>query len=172
MKGKGQGWKGESRRHGMARMGYKTVLPDGRRLHMGNFVAGGREIHGYDIDKTYDHFIEAMLWASQDSDGEGEYLDENYSINDVDTESKMFIKKHIEAFIQENHEIIKELEISEEMIGHDLFLDTQGHGVGFWDRGYGSLGNKLSKNASKHFNDSMYAFAQDGKVYFEFWGRD
>jgi len=41
MKGQGQGWTGESRRHGLARMGYKTVLPDGRRLHMGNFVAGG-----------------------------------------------------------------------------------------------------------------------------------
>ena len=41
MKGNGQGWTGESRRHGLARMGYKTVLPDGRRLHMGNFVAGG-----------------------------------------------------------------------------------------------------------------------------------
>jgi len=51
MRGKGQGWKGESRRHGMARMGYKTVLPDGRRFHMGNFVAGGQFDMKEELDK-------------------------------------------------------------------------------------------------------------------------
>jgi len=48
-KGNGQGWKGESRRHAMSRMGYKTVLPDGRRLHMGNFVAGGELALSYEM---------------------------------------------------------------------------------------------------------------------------
>ena len=46
-KGKGQGWHGEPKRHMMSRYGYKTVLPDGRRLHMGNFVASG------EFDKEY-----------------------------------------------------------------------------------------------------------------------
>lgn len=135
---------------------------------MGNFVAGG-VVHGYDINEIYDHFIIAMLWSSHDSDYKNEvFLEDNYNLNDIDTETKIAIKSHIESFIKENHEIIKELEISEEMIGHDLFLDTQGHGVGFWDRGYGSLGNELSKNARKHFNDSMFAYAgDDGKIYFE-----
>jgi len=49
MKGKGQGWTGESRRHGLARMGYKTVLPDGRRLHMADFVAGGKLDLSYEM---------------------------------------------------------------------------------------------------------------------------
>jgi len=167
-KSNSQGWKGESRRHSMARMGYKTVLPDGRRLHMGDFVAGG-SIHGYNVNEIYDHFIIAMLWSSHDDNYKHEvHLEDNYDIGDIDAETKIAIKNHIESFIKENHEIIKELEISEEMIGHDLFMDTQGHGVGFWDRGYSSLGNKLSENASKYFNDSMYAYAgDDGKIYFE-----
>ena len=42
-KGKGSGWHGESVRHKLAGMGYKTVLPDGRRLDVSNFVARGRE---------------------------------------------------------------------------------------------------------------------------------
>jgi len=36
------GWHDEPRRHGLARMGIRTVLPDGRRLAVNNFVAGGR----------------------------------------------------------------------------------------------------------------------------------
>ena len=41
MKGKGSGWKGESRRHSLARKGVKTVLPDGRRFDVSKFVANG-----------------------------------------------------------------------------------------------------------------------------------
>ena len=41
MKGKGSGWKGESRRHSLARKGVKTVLPDGRRFDVSKFVAKG-----------------------------------------------------------------------------------------------------------------------------------
>jgi len=40
-KRKPKGWEGEPRRHMLARMGFKTVLPDGRRLDVSNFVARG-----------------------------------------------------------------------------------------------------------------------------------
>ena len=42
MKGKGSGWKGESRRHSLARKGVKTVLPDGRRFDVSKFIASGK----------------------------------------------------------------------------------------------------------------------------------
>jgi len=41
-KGKGSGWHGEPVRHKLAGMGFKTVLPDGRRLDVSNFVANGK----------------------------------------------------------------------------------------------------------------------------------
>ena len=41
-KGKGQGWHDEPRRHGLARMGINTVLPDGRRLPVDRFIAMGK----------------------------------------------------------------------------------------------------------------------------------
>jgi len=31
-----------------------------------------------------------------------------------------------------------------ESFGHDFWLTRQGHGAGFWDRGMGDLGNKLT----------------------------
>jgi len=47
MKGKGQGWHDEPTRHRMSRYGYKTVLPDGRRFHMRDFVASGYNMQSY-----------------------------------------------------------------------------------------------------------------------------
>ena len=42
MKKQGSGWKGESRRHSLARKGVKTNLPDGRRFDVSKFVANGK----------------------------------------------------------------------------------------------------------------------------------
>lgn len=169
------GWKGESRRHSLARKGIKTNLPDGRRFDVSNFVANGRIIHGYNIDEIYNGFISAMLWATIDQNISDEtHLDSNYGIYDVDKDTEQAIKNRIEDFISENYEILDEIQInedisiSEEQIGHDLFLTTQGHGVGFWDRGYGYNGELLTKECKKFFDDSMYAYAgDDGKIYFE-----
>ena len=44
MKKQGSGWKGESRRHSLARKGVKTNLPDGRRFDVSKFVANGKQI--------------------------------------------------------------------------------------------------------------------------------
>jgi len=40
-KDKGSGWFGDHRRHVLAGKGVSTVLPDGRRLDVSKFVAGG-----------------------------------------------------------------------------------------------------------------------------------
>jgi len=172
---KNKGWHGEPRRHGLARKGVKTVIDDEHRLAVNNFVARGHVINGYNIDNIYNNFIEAMLWSTIDENFDDEtFLDYNYTIHDVDKETEMKIKLLIEYFINENHELIDEVEIntniriSEEMIGHDLYLDTQGHGVGFWDRGYGYNGVLLSKEAKKIFNSNMEAYAgNDGKIYID-----
>ena len=43
-----RGWHGEPRRHGLARKGIKTVLPDGRRLDVSKFVARGSNYNDFD----------------------------------------------------------------------------------------------------------------------------
>ena len=34
-----------------------------------------------------------------------------------------------------------------EQLGHDLWLTRNGHGAGFWDRGLGALGERLTETA-------------------------
>jgi hypothetical protein len=47
--------------------------------------------------------------------------------------------------------------------GHDYWLTRNGHGAGFWDRGLGELGDRLSKACGRH---EVYIYlGDDGKVY-------
>jgi hypothetical protein len=47
--------------------------------------------------------------------------------------------------------------------GHDLWLTAAGHGAGFWDRGLGDVGDRLSK-ASKPYNADLYV-GDDKKLH-------
>ena len=49
--------------------------------------------------------------------------------------------------------------------GHDIWLTLNGHGAGFWDRGLGSLGSKLS-DIAKHMGGADAYAGDDGLVYF------
>ena len=120
-----------------------------------------------DVNEVYDSFVEAMLWSSFDYDypDDGVYLEDNYEISDVDENAERDIRRQIESFLQENAGIIRELGMSEEMVGHDLWLTSQGHGAGFWDRGYGRLGEELTESTHKFFGDE-YPYAQSGEIYY------
>lgn len=46
-----------------------------------------------------------------------------------------------------------------EQLGHDFLLTRNGHGVGFWDRGLGDLGQQLTAAAQSY--GSIHAFIND-----------
>lgn len=50
-----------------------------------------------------------------------------------------------------------------ECLGHDLWLTSAGHGVGFWDRGLDDLGDRLTK-ACEHLKKDAY-LGDDKLVY-------
>jgi len=51
-----------------------------------------------------------------------------------------------------------------ELAGHDFWLTRCGHGAGFWGRGLGELGNKLTDAANTFGNIDLY-LGDDGLVY-------
>ena len=46
-------------------------------------------------------------------------------------------------------------------IGHDFMLTRNGHGAGFWDRGLGDLGDRLTA-AAKAYGEQMVVVGSDG----------
>ncbi len=60
----------------------------------------------------------------------------------------------------ENSELLEQAG-DDEQNGHDLWLTQAGHGCGFWDRGYGEIGDKLSEK-SKEFGPYECSIDADG----------
>jgi hypothetical protein len=54
---------------------------------------------------------------------------------------------------------------TQECAGHDFFLTRNGHGSGFWYRGLGALGERLSKAAKVYSSADAY-LGDDGFLYF------
>ena len=118
-------------------------------------------------------YLVAMLWAAPE-DEEGKNLDE-YGIIDIDDSDLSAAIADCEKFQAENAGDLEEYYRlrSEESVegsvqenaGHDFALTRNGHGAGFWDRGVGEVGERLSE-ASRKFGDEFW-YAQDGVVYKE-----
>jgi hypothetical protein len=51
-----------------------------------------------------------------------------------------------------------------EYAGHDFWLTRNGHGAGFWDRGLGNVGDRLSRAAKVYGSVDVYA-GDDGLIY-------
>ena len=52
----------------------------------------------------------------------------------------------------------------DEQAGGDFWLTRNGHGAGFWDRGLGELGKRLSKAAKTHGSSDLY-IGDDERIY-------
>jgi len=106
-------------------------------------------------------YIECALWASTDSDGEpiGE---ENVSRLADETTAKL--EADAAEFCAAQAELLDAADLSPESAGHDFWLTRNHHGAGFWDRGLGELGDKLSDAARAEGEQDLY-WGDDGLLY-------
>lgn len=95
------------------------------------------------FSKFYGAYIACALWSSTDDDGEP--LDTNYNEGDLTEGTKAALEVDCAQFVLM---CAKDLEaLAPEQAGHDFWLTRNRHGVGFWDRGLGDLGERLTKAA-------------------------
>ena len=83
-------------------------------------------------------YLECALWASTD-DG-GAPLDGEYDTDDITRASEHDARIDIRDFLDlcADSGVDPLNHMSEERMGHDLWLTRNRHGAGFWDRGYPS----------------------------------
>lgn len=117
-------------------------------------------------------YIEAMLWSSSGTDQDGEDL-ESLEGFELSTEAKRKAKEECESFLFAGKHLIADLPEwygkgdggAYAYAGHDFWLTRNGHGAGFWDRGLGDLGDRLTTLA-KTYGEAYPYVGDDGKVYF------
>jgi hypothetical protein len=103
-------------------------------------------------------YLDTALWASTDDDGQP--LDRNYGIRHFSKEAIASSEKDLSSFMEEAAPFLEGVD----NIGHDFWLTRNGHGAGFWDRGYGEAGKKLTDIAHSYGEVNLYV-GDDDLIY-------
>ena len=122
------------------------------------------------IDSMVTAYVECLLWAGLDwsptERGEDNPipLDENYDADDMSVDALESIRAECVAFYDAN--AVDLADIDAEQAGHDLYLTRNHHGAGFWDRGLGDIGRRLT-DAAHVYGESGEWVGEDGKIHVE-----
>ncbi len=121
------------------------------------------------VDTADRAVLECALWSSSDWTS-GEPLDGAYGVDDFDAATAAQLRADTDAFIADNHEALSRVidasggSYDWSNVGHDFWLTRNGHGAGFWDRGFGEDGKALSEAAHAYGAMDLYA-GDDGRIY-------
>ena len=113
------------------------------------------------MDEFTKAYIAAALWSTPDHEGEGEFLDENYSPDDLHPDTLQAITEDCEQFQAQNRALIQN-DLGQ--AGHDFWLTRNGHGAGFWDGDWPEHGDALTRDCEAYGEVDLYA-CTDGKIY-------
>ncbi len=121
-----------------------------------------------DIDDFTRQYLETAFWTEE------ERLKEEATENGLDPEQHDFdwssdaletAQKECNEFRERAGELLNQAG-DDEQNAHDFWLTRNGHGAGFWDRGYpDEIGDALSA-ISKEFGEKFLYLGDDGELYF------
>ena len=118
-----------------------------------------------DAQTMLDHYVTAALWTSTEEDGMP--LDYNHDADDIAPETLERMREDVTAFLETISE--EGWDVSwwtAEQMGHDFWLTRNGHGAGFWDRGQGAMGDKLT-DLSRPYGDFFLYVGDDNRIHGE-----
>lgn len=114
-----------------------------------------------DIATATRAYLICALWSGLDENNQP--LEESFDLDDVSEEAQQQAWADVVGFTEVAGADLDGLD--DEQIGHDFYLTRNGHGAGFWDRGLGERGDRLSA-AAKTFGEANLYAGDDGLLYF------
>ncbi|GAA5172539.1 hypothetical protein GCM10023321_72520 [Pseudonocardia eucalypti] len=115
---------------------------------------------GIDVDAMLTAYVETALWSSTGDDGDT--LDGLYTADDLDPDALAEMRSDCKDFARSN---IADLDgMDPAQAGHDFWLTRNRHGAGFWYRGLGDLGDRLTTDA--HAWGSVDLFVGDDNIIY------
>jgi hypothetical protein len=124
---------------------------------------GGQRKRFAELDAFTQGYVEALFWTLDEALGER-------SLDDLDESAWEAALQDCDAFQQTNELALcaayetTDSDYSPRSAGIDFYLTRNGHGAGFWDRGLGSIGDELSKDAKPYGTADLY-LGDDEKLY-------
>lgn len=133
----------------------------------------------FDIDTATRSYLETQLWTGTvlaDNENDDQYpIGEVWDYDDIPADYIAHVREDIAAFYESYTSLVDEYVSrmdfpynGETMFGHDYYLTREHHAVGFWDRGLGEVGYKLT-DAAHDVGEAAYAFiSDDGSLAFDY----
>lgn len=124
------------------------------------------------LDAFTEGYIECLLWSSTYGE-EGTPVDDDFGPEDISPEAMAEIVQDCTDFQAANADdlnayaserSVRPGESVDAYAGHDFCLTRNHHGAGFWDRGLGELGDRLTKASHAYGSMDIYP-GDDGKLY-------
>lgn len=117
-----------------------------------------------EVDDFTMGYIECALWSSTDNSNPsgGDPLDENYGPEDIDPKTLDEMIADCKAFQEHEAADLGKARTPGEN-GYDFWLTRNRHGAGFWDRGLGEVGTRLTKAA--HVYGEVNLYVHEGRIY-------
>ena len=111
-----------------------------------------------------DAYLVCALWAS--TDDKDEPLDQLFDVSDIDPESREKLALEFWEFVHQAEDLDGFDNIPEGHLGHNFWLNRNGHGSGFWDRDYltKEQGQAFSKLSHK-FGEAYLYVGDDSKIH-------
>lgn len=116
-------------------------------------------------------YVECGLWLALN--GETMEPDDSADASDLTPDAESRVREDVTSFILGNagdclaycrpgrgHGRISD---AAGHLGHDFYLTRNGHGAGFWDRGLGDLGDRLT-GASEPYGEQTFVVGANGEV--------
>jgi len=100
------------------------------------------EIYDEWMGKAFYAYLDALMWSESDPDNPVP-LEDLFDIDDIPVQDRLILREEFENFCFDNWEDL--FDMDPEQAGHDFALTRNDHGTGFWDRGLGAQGDRLSK---------------------------
>lgn len=105
-------------------------------------------------------YATAALWSSTDANDDP--LNFRFDIYDISPRLWKEMSETVNDFVDGNAEDLGDM--APDQVGHDLWLTRSRHGTGFWDRGLGARGERLT--AAAHAYGEQYLFVgNDGMIH-------
>lgn len=128
--------------------------------------------YGINESTFLNSYIQCMLWSTTGTSPDGEDL-ESLEWFDLSLEAMKKAKEECESFLNVGAALLADLPTwygkgdggIYAYAGHDFWLTRNHHGAGFWDRGLGDLGDRLTKLAHTYGEADPY-IGDDGLIYF------
>jgi hypothetical protein len=129
-----------------------------------------------DLDPFTRAYLECALWSSTNEDGDSEFIDGKYSLDDLSPKAVQQAKDDCGRFATDNGQSFFGAYMIlwngshgdfEGRMGHCFWLSRNGHGSGYFDeRPKNAVWDKL-QNAARDFGETNLVVGDDGKLYFE-----